>query len=360
MLHKDLETEEIFLQLVRLGIGHSAIALPDRIDWDNMETFAANLGPSAIIIDGIDKLPESSRPPKALLLRWIGNTLQGYDYRYEQYCRTIAEMSAWHNANSFKMMVLKGDACSLNWPKPEYRPCGDIDIWQFGKQREADAVLQREKGIKIDNSHHHHTVFYWRDFMVENNYDFIEVHHHSSSPALEKILKEKGQDDSYSVEVSGERVYVPSPNLHALFLLRHSMEHFASTGITLRQLLDWAFFAEKQGKDVECDWLEGVLDQFGMIRLYEIFNAICIEDLGFEAGFFHRVQFESMLKERVLNDILSLEFSGEEPKRILCRVLFKFHRWKANGWKQELCYNGSRLSAFWYATWNHLIKLASI
>lgn len=360
MICQNLKTEQVFLQLVRLGICHPASLLLDNIDWDTMETLAANHGLSAIIIDGIEKLPDSKRPPKALLLQWIGNTLQSYEYRHEQYRRTIAEIAAWHNANGFKMMVLKGYACSLDWPKPEHRPCGDIDIWQFGKQQEADAALERDKGIKIDNSHHHHTVFYWHDFMVENHYDFIEVHHHSSSPALENILKEKGLDDSYFVEVLGEKVYVPSPNLHALFLLRHNMEHFASTGITLRQLLDWAFFVEKHGENVDWKWLEGVLEQFGMRRLYVIFNAICVEDLGFEVGLFSRVQFEPQLKARVLNDIISPEFSGEEPKGFFSRVFFKYRRWKANGWKQELCYKGSRWSAFWAATWNHILKPSSI
>lgn len=196
--------------------------------------------------------------------------------------------------------------------------------------------------------------------MVENHYDFIEVHHHSSSPALEKILKELGQDDSYFVEVLGEKVYVPSPNLHALFLLRHNMEHFASTGITLRQLLDWAFFVKVHGKEVDWKWLEGILEQFGMRRLYDIFNAICVEDLGFEVNIFNRVQIEPQLKERVLNDILSPEFTGEEPKEFISRVIFKYRRWNENGWKQELCYKGSRWSAFWSATWNHILKPSSI
>lgn len=167
-------------------------------------------------------------------------------------------------------MVLKGYACSLGWPKPNHRPCGDIDIWQFGKQKDADALLSSEKGIKIDDSHEHHTVFYWRDFMVENHYDFIDVQHRKSSPQLESILKELGSDDSYTIEVNGERIYIPSPNLHALFLLRHSMEHFASTELTLRQLLDWAFFVEKQGKEVDWNWLEGVLEEFGMTPAYNI------------------------------------------------------------------------------------------
>lgn len=73
------------------------------------------------------------------------------------------------------MMILKGYACSLDWPKPEHRPCGNIDIWLFGKQKEADALLANKKGLEIDSSHHHHhTIFYWRDFMVENHYDFFD------------------------------------------------------------------------------------------------------------------------------------------------------------------------------------------
>lgn len=99
-------------------------------------------------------------------------------------------------------MVLKGYACSLDWPKPEHRPCGDIDIWLFGKQKESDSLLDKELGINIDSSEHHHTVFYWRGFMMENHYDFIEVHHHSSSPILEKILKGQGKNDSHFVELN--------------------------------------------------------------------------------------------------------------------------------------------------------------
>ena len=348
------------LQLVKLGIGHQASSLPESIHWKRMEDLAAEQGLSAVLIDGIEKLPESKRPPKTILLQWIGNTLQSYEYRYELYRQAITEMAAWHNSHGFKMMVLKGYACSLDWPKPEHRPCGDIDIWQFGKQKNADAALIQNKGIKIDNSHHHHMVFYWRNFIVENHYDFIEVHHHRSSPALEAILKAQGQDDTHFVELNGERVYVPSPNLHALFLLRHMMEHFASTDITLRQLLDWAFFVKVHGKDVDWEWLEDVLEQFGMKRMYGIFNAICVDDLGFDVNLFNRVQFEPQLKERVLKDIMSPEFSEEEPNGLFPRVAFKYRRWKANDWKQALCYKGSRWSAFWSATWNHILKPSSI
>lgn len=200
------QNHETLLALTRNGIGHSvADNLSGQVVWEDIQELANTHGLSAVVLDGIEKLQDNKRPPKELLLQWIGNTLQSYEQRYELYRKTIAEIAGWHNSHGYKMMVLKGYACSLNWPKPEHRPCGDIDIWQFGKQKEADEVLAREKGIKIDNSHHHHTVFTWRDFTVENHYDFLNVHHHKSNVEIEAILKELGQDDSHYVELYGEK-----------------------------------------------------------------------------------------------------------------------------------------------------------
>lgn len=353
-------SKKSFLQLIRQGIGHHAYLLSCEIDWSSVKTLAALQGLSAIIIDGIDSMPPAQRPPKPILLQWIGETLQLYENRFEAYRRAIAEMAGFYNRHGFKMMVLKGYGCAMNWPKPEHRPCGDIDIWLFGKQEEADAVLAKEKGIKIDNAHHHHSVFYWREFMVENHYDFINVHTRKSSRELEKVFKELGADDSHYVEVHGEKVYVPSPNLHALFLMRHMASHFVGSNITLRQVLDWAFFVEKHTKVIDRAWLQGMLDRFHMREFYNCINAICVEDLGFSSEIFPAFQFLPSLKERVLGDILEPAFATEAPRGFVKRVIFKFRRWRGNAWKQELCYSESLWSAFWGGVGAKVLKPAGI
>ena len=106
--------------------------------------------------------------------------------------------------------------------------------------------------------------------------------------------------------------------------------------------------------------MAGVLDDFGMRWLYDVFNAICVEDLGFEGNIFIRVQFEPVLKDRVLNEILNPEFSEELPKSVFRRVAFKIRRWKGSAWKHELCYKDSMWSAFWSGVWNHILKPTSI
>lgn len=352
-----IDCNHTFLQLVRLGIGlDETVPLPKSIDWPAIQALATQQGLSAIILDSIECLPEGFRPPRVMILQWIGEVLHNYEHRYEYYCKAIAEMAGFYNAHGLKMMVLKGYACSLNWPKPEHRPCGDIDIWQFGEYKKADALVAAKNGIKIDNSHHHHTVFTWRGISVENHYDFVNVHHHKSNVKLELLFKKLGQDDTHWVEVSGEKVYLPSQNLHALFLMRHMMAHFAAIGITLRQLLDWAFHVRAHSKEIDWPWLEAVMEEYGMLPAFNIFNGICVEDLGFDARLFPTTQFDYALKERVLNDILHNEFQEEQPKSLLCRLLFKFRRWKANAWKHKLCYNDTMWSALWSGVWGHILK----
>lgn len=355
-----MESVEAFLTLVQLGINNYASKLPQKVDWAEVRELAEQQGLYAVVLDGIEQLPVASRPPQGMLLEWIGEVLQNYESRYDQYCKTLAEMAGFYNSHGHRMMVLKGYACSLNWPKPEHRPCGDIDIWQFGKYKQADALLSKEKGIKVDNSHHHHSVFYWRDFMVENHYDFINVHHHKSNMELEKIFKELGQDDTHYVGVCGERVYLPSSNLHALFLLKHMMNDFTSFSVSLRQLLDWGFYVKKYSKEIDWNWLMEVLEKYHMVDFFNTINAICVEELGFETSIFRNVQFKPELKDKVFDDIMNPEFTVVEPKSLIPRLVYKYKRWKGNSWKHEICYAESMWSAFWSGVWAHILKPKTI
>lgn len=351
------------LALVRLGIGHTMLDSIKVVNWNAIRDLAFKQGLSAVVLDGIERLRNEDStavlPEKKLLTQWIGEVVQSYEYRYELYCCTIAEMAAFYNSRGYKIMVIKGYACSLDWPKPEHRPTGDIDIWQFGDYKKADALLTSEKGIIVDKSHQHHTVFCWRGFSVENHYDFINIYHHKSHKALEKILKEKAKDDSFFTMLYGEKVYLPSPNLHALFLLKHMMLHFASGEITIRQLLDWAFFVEKHSAEVDWDWFLSILDDFHMRDFFNITNAICVEDLGFNPSLFQYTQANPDLKNRVMEDIMNPKF-GEKPTKLFARIVWKLKRWKANEWKHKLCYRESMWSAFWSGVWNHLLKPSSI
>lgn len=128
----------------------------------------------------------------------------------------------------------------------------------------------------------------------------------------------------------------------------------------LRQVVDWGFFVEKHGKDIDWNYVLDVLDQFGMRQTFNTINAICVGDLGFDVASFPTVQFDPSLKDKVVNEILAPNYSASVPKNIFSRVAFKVRRWRDNEWKHQLCYKDSMWSAFWSGVWNHLLKPSSI
>lgn len=69
--------EQALLRLVRLSLAADAVRedalLPTGIDWSALLSMAWRQGMSALVLDGLERLPESQRPPKPLLLQWIGS-----------------------------------------------------------------------------------------------------------------------------------------------------------------------------------------------------------------------------------------------------------------------------------------------
>lgn len=355
--------EKVFLALVRLGIGNAATTmLPYRIDWDEIEALAKQQGLLGVIYDGVvchtNSTDSTNLWPLTTKLRWIGEVAQEYELRYALYKKAVADLEDWYQAHGYRMMLLKGLACGQDWPRPEHRSYGDIDIYLFGKYKEADEALRQAQGpeFKIDRSHHHHTVFKWQGFTVENHYDFVNVHVHRSSRELEHIFKGLANTDCTNIT----DVCLPSANLHALFLVRHMVSHFSGARMSLRQVLDWGFFVKAHGKEVDWPWLISVLEKYHMKAFFDCVNAICVEDLGFDAAIFPYIQFSPKSKERILRDTLSPEFAESTPKNVWKRVPFKCRRWKANKWKRELCYDDSQWHSFVGGVWNHLLKPAGI
>ena len=186
------------------------------------------------------KIPTEHQSTKAQKNQWAMAT-----ERIEQKCArqklvivTLAKFFAEHN---IKLMILKGYGLSLNYPVPNHRPCSDVDIWLFEErqmpdgttkrysvQQKADKLLREQLNISIDGDKHHHTVFYLDGVMVDNHYDFLNIHAHLSNRIIEQHLQQLTAQPMEQIAVGETTVYIPSPDFHALFLLRHSASHFAA------------------------------------------------------------------------------------------------------------------------------------
>lgn len=363
-------THEILFALTRAGLGNGGEwpQTAREIDWSEVIRLAAAQGVLAIAWDGLQALiaqkmiPDNEQPSREVLLRWLAN-VDSIEKSYARQKAAIHKLASFYNRNGFEVMLLKGYGLSLCYPTPEHRPCGDIDIWLYGRQQEADALLHKTHGVKINEDKHHHTTFTVNGILVENHYDFINVHSHASNVELEHELKElAGDPQREKIEIDGAQITLPSSDFNALFLLKHSAAHFAAIEVGLRHICDWAMFVRAYGAKVDWARLNRTAERFNMHRFLSAINRICVEKLGVdEALFGGNISSDKALTDRILSDILSPEFNEEQPEGNPLKVVwFKWRRWWTNRWKHRLVYRDSLLATFAHQVVAHLKKPKSI
>ena len=331
----------------------------DAAQWREIYDLSSVQGVLAQAWDGMQLLPEAMRPPRALRLQWAVN-VERIEKVYRRQERAIARLAAFYREHAIPMMLLKGYGLSLFYPVPEHRPCGDIDIWLFGRQPEADKLVAREWGVPVDVHKEHHTTFDVDGIMVENHYDFVNKETHASNARLERLFKQYAAQPGESVAVAGVAVYLPSEQLNALFLLRHAAVHFAAINIGLRHVLDWCVFVAHCHDRIDWPALYAVARETRMVGFLNCLNALCVDCLGLEAPSLPDFERDAELEKRVLDEILSPAFSGEQPEGLLRVVRFKIRRWWANRWKHRLVFDEGLAGAFVHSAWAHLKRPRSI
>ena len=357
---------EALFKLLRIGLGTEAeVSVPEGADWPALVALATKQGVAAVAYDGLQKCyeadPRLTLPidldQKMVKYDWFGSVLSG-EIHYGEYCKAIRDLASFYQEQGIPMMLLKGYGLSLNYPVPAHRPCGDIDIYLFGRWEEADKAVADKLGVKVDNSHHHHSVFHFGQWSVENHYDFINVHAHRSNRRIEAELKRLASGRNIEHKIDGVTVLLPNPNLNALFILKHAAGHFASTRLSLRQVLDWLLFVRQCGAEVDWPWLYGILRRENMVRFANSLAAIGVEFFGMDPALFYEVEKDKALVQRVLGDILEPEFKGRENGKLLTSLWVKPRRWWQNRWKHRICYSDSLISSFLWSLHAKFLKPA--
>ncbi len=353
----------MFFHLLRIGLDtEKPFGELAECNWHQIYALGVKQGVAAILFDGLQRLIDAHidipLPDKKLKMQWYAHTLQ-VEKHHRQQEHVISSLAEFYSEHGIKMMILKGYGVSLLYPTPNHRPCGDIDIWQFGDEERGDNLLHEKLGIQIDYSHHHHTVFTCNGVAVENHYDFVNQHSSLSNRDFEEemhrlIAKHKAE----AVMINGQQVYIPSATFNAVFLMRHMGQHFASTEIAVRHLVDWAMFVKHYHQDVDWQWLEQFAKKQKMFQFLCCINALCVDYIGLPANVFPMWERDKALEGKIMNDILLPAFAEQPPVSmgVIQDKIYRFRRWWNNRWKRKLVFRENLLLAFVVLLRSHLIK----
>ena len=355
------------LALVKDAIAEQDKYSADRVNWDDIAYMSKRQGVSAILFDAIENLPITQRPDKPLLLKWIGQTMM-IEEMYANHKKLIVVLAEFYKKHGIPMLLLKGYGCSLYYPKPEHRPTGDIDIFLFGKQEDADQAVEKELGVAVHRAYHKHSTFGFNGVEVENHSKFIDDVSHKSNIRFEQILMRTLKDYPCIESPIDDNVLLPSPTFNALFLLRHAGEHFASNEITIRHILDIGTFFRCYHSDIDWNFVFLVYESERMRTFFNGITTICVEYLGiapecFGSGDNHSYSYEKdlPLANRILADVfekkehLAMSTVGiNTARQKMNYIIGKTHRWWHNRWKYKLVYNESLVESFLWLARNRL------
>lgn len=357
---------KLLIQTLRSGLNLPA-TLTDTgyYNWEKVFHLASKQGVAAIAWDGLQKfiaegsITSAHMPDKSIKLQWA-LLADKTEKRYAKQHKAIVKLADIYAESGIKMLILKGYGLSLMYPVPQHRRCSDVDIWLFGEQQHADDIVRKKLGISIDEGRHHHTVFFVDGVMIENHYDFLNIHSHRSNRDIEARLKELAEQPE-SITIEGRTIYRPNANCHALFLLRHAAAHFAAVEIVLRHIIDWAMFIKHNHASIDWLWLREVCRNHNMELFLDAMNGLAIELCDIEASNLPDTTRRIDLEERILNDILTPEFTLPQPQSGTIRIVwYKLRRWWANRWKHKIVYSDSLMRTFFTQINSHLAKPKSI
>lgn len=362
----------LLLALLRIVVKKQADeSIPSDVDWEKLINIATTQVVPVVVLDGLqyyhsihpDYIPFASlgisnKPQKRM--QWIGQVMT-FERMYAKHEKAMTDLARQYARKGIGMMVLKGYGLSLDWPVPNHRAVGDLDIYNFGKWKEADTFIAEQLGIKIDDGHEHHTVFNFNGVAVENHYDFINTKAHRDASKIEAQLKLLAEKNCREIEIEGTKIHLPSADFNAIFLMRHMGQHFAGEHLNLRQMLDWGFFVKAHSHEVDWNATILFLKEIGLYQFFNHINAICTDILGFAEDIFPRIERNPCWEQRILKDILHHEFEEKKPKKGLFAIIwFKTKRWWRNRWKHQLVYNDSLLMTFVTLAWSHLKNFKTI
>lgn len=347
----DTDLRDIFLQLLRLGIGLGDNAEIQRLsvkDWQELVGMANEQGLLGVMLDGMEKLPRDLRPEKKAIIQSIGQVIHS-EQKYSVQENAAKEMALLLHQHGIRTYVLKGAVVAECYPKPEHRRSVDMDCFLLSEEGSTDVwenanCLMERQGFKVRRDYYKNSTIVLPGLSVENHRYFTPFRGNKRLHRLERLLQDemlrmKGATIDSNFE--GTYLYRPPVMVSALFLIEHAYSHFLHEGLTWRIVLDWMMFSRKHQDEIDWKALNAGVAEFGLNRFYGSYYRLGRYLLG-------EITFDvlELSDKLMLNDIWAPLDVHETVRGLRGKLALAGNTWRAR-WKYRHFTDMTWLRALW-------------
>lgn len=357
--------KELF-SLLRLGLGNSTveeenisyfIMMPAQ-QWVSIRNKALEQGVLGVAIDGLDKFGGTAYGatrdlPVNLKLEWIGQVMQIEQGNRHQ-TEVMDELSQKWIDGGCRVMVMKGQANAIMYPRPEHRSPGDIDCYLFDNYAKGNGIA-REAGANVDESWYKHSVISYKGETFENHQYFVHTREGKRSKLLERELEEALETNNWEC-FPDSGVLMPPVQWNAMFLTYHACAHFLSEGLRLKQVLDWAIFLKYHQEDVDWKSYYDFCGRHHLRRFADSLTAICEKHLGIKisnTAITKDDTYTEKMVSSIFNDDDYIYSEGEGGWKERWHVVKNLFRYR---WKYEEIYQQSAWKQLWWYASGYIFK----
>ena len=267
------QTEQILLGLLSRGLFNTGRTFdPESTDWAALFQESAHHTVVPLIYDSLTPAERACIPAELApqLQRAVITTLWQNEQIAAEQRRILALFP-------FPCVILKGSSSAMNYPKPELRCAGDIDLLLSSDNIEAAQTILTAHGYTLADSENDegHRAMHRGPYIVE-------LHHAPSGLPKNQTgaeIRAYFQEAENSAQLQDGLPVLP-PDRRAVLLLAHKLDHVLTSGLGLRQLCDWAVFVSHELSPALWAELTPTLKRFGLHRFGLIVTRTCADYLG--------------------------------------------------------------------------------
>lgn len=329
---KDLQ----FLSLLRLGIGESDISIylsQNEIDWFSILNNAKKQSVIGVIADGINKLPDEIQPSITISRQFFSYVLS-IEKKNKLLNEDLVNIFKVLREGELTAVLLKGEVVAQNYPIPNHRQSGDIDLYVWSTIFE-DVInwLKKRNILNINYTNtNKHIDFKYNNTEIELHY-FVEIlNNPKANEKFQKMCaKYLAKENCRSWINDGEYILVPPPQFDILYIFLHLYSHFVVAGVGLRQVCDWILYVKKYNHFIDKAKLKNDLKDLGLLKAWKIFGCLSIKYLGMKVQEFPLFdeRYYDMADKVLFNFILKSGNFGQHDDAALYA--------KTNNLKQRIC-----------------------
>ena len=277
-------TDSQFFALLRSGLWNE---VPERAsfaggaDWEALHDLAFRQTVVPLVTDGINRLPKELLPAEPERLDPFLGDLMATANRNRVLDAFIPKL--FDALEGIPVVLVKGQALAPDYPDPERRQPGDIDLLLLPSSYEAakEILLPKATTVLDEEKEIWHQGMRFRSIEVEIHGCISTLMSRKLDRKLAALLEEQFDGRPFpAVSIGGAEIPVPDADFNAVYIFVHFLQHYWSGGVGLRQLVDWMTFVTVHKRDIHPVVLEVRLKDLGLLRLWKVFTGFAQEYLG--------------------------------------------------------------------------------